>query len=299
MSSAASLDFPLGVGLEMSTWDPPPNDSKPYDSHYLAYDMYKYVENYPNKTHAKWGDRTEDRTGQALIDAVNNEGRGFGFISHPFSSFYPWFSNWDDRNEPQGGTKNYTGMELISSSTGNSADDDLGTIFNKWDELLANDLPKTIEINDDGDFSSGKFAVGTANSDGSMGTYQYFGTNMTYIQTEARPPTIGNVYRALKAGKVIATTGPLARLTINGYGIGSKQNASSETTLPVKISWYSNPTFGPMAGLKLIWNGDIRRNYFPSTSGADPYRGTITTEVRHFGSGYFRPILSSANLVYG
>jgi len=57
----------------------------------------------------------------------------------------------------------------------------------------------------------------------------------------------------------------------------------------VKISWYSNPTFGPINSLKLVWKGDtISRNYFPSTVGTDPYRGSTTMEIRPLGSGYFR-----------
>jgi len=210
--------LPTGVGAEMSTVDPNPSSMWPYDSHYLAYDLDQYVENYPQEKLPKWQGKTESKSGQQMINDITANG-GFGFLAHPQSTWYPWFKNWDYGAGPQ--TTDYTGMELISSRD--------WTYLDKWDELLVKDLPKTIETNEDNNFYSGRFVVGTSNSDGSgipgpLADYGYLGTNLTYIQTEARPPSIDNVYRALKAGKVIATTGPLARLTINGYGIGSKQN---------------------------------------------------------------------------
>ena len=160
--------------------------------HYLGYNINSFVDS--------------DRTNQGMIDAVKDQG-GFGYIAHPYTSWWDEFGDWDDWN-----ATGYTGLEIMNGPTA------CADAINKWTEILEDPSARIFGIGN----SDAHFTEDVA----SAYTWCDIGEAVTH----------SSVYSALEDGHSVVTNGPLIAFTIDDKKIGDTVITAAQNVF-LDIAW--------------------------------------------------------------
>lgn len=189
----------------------------------------------------------ENHTSQSAMDAVRDK-HGFGIVAHPFGGGSPW--NF--------GVSGFTGMEVFSTWSSPSA-----SAIVQLDEQSASRCGHTAVGNSD-DFSG--FTVGS---------------ELTYVNTGGSTSESA-IYTAMKAGRTVASNGPLVAFTMKGVGIGGTITPYKGEVVPLQAQWPAGVQFNQ---IRVVVNGSASTHY---VTAAEQSAGAATIQTTLPGSGYVR-----------
>jgi len=191
----------------------------------------------------------ETRTGEGLINAVNQQTSAYGCIAHPYAANYPWFY-WTKASgeSTQVAVTGFRGLELMSNERQATS-----ATLSKWDSLLFSGLQSTIQRNG--------FVVGFTGSDMHLLSQSSWGRRMNYVRATKR---ISDIHAQAKAGRVVASGDGSATTFEAVYGgtvkyVGDVLNVASGATVTLRgqVVLIGGSTF---TKLRLIRNGAYVRD---------------------------------------
>jgi len=154
--------------------------------------------------------------------------------------------------------------------------------LNSWDELLMAYVDGTVDTP----------TFGVANSDahntGDPGSKVGVAKNGLYVKAL----TADEVYKAIKAGRSFATTGPSLAFDVNGEYMGDTAKIAVGGAAKLNLSASSESPFAILVKIDIIKNGAVLQTLSPMSP---VYQGTLSDIVS--ADGYYRVEVTSYNLV--